>query len=260
MEKAVDVAEKNMARFGLSQAEISSRRKWVMQTRRQVRAPGKGVHVRQCQCWARLGGPNCRWDCSILVMCKLPFFTMDTGPHVHAVWRTGPGTSRILRWEARHRTIKRDICMHAVRGDHGVAGAPGGACEGGRRRCQERQRQRGGAAGQRGGRRERQLHRKRGRPPAAAHQVPASASPLCLSAPCLQHVHAIRPMSRSPTPSPHPTLRDTMLRVSLWPKGVCGAIDVSGQVMTESPGRCRRIGCIDGQKAPPARGAAQLYV
>ena len=37
MEKAVDVAEKNMARFGLSQAEISSRRKWVMQTRRQVR-------------------------------------------------------------------------------------------------------------------------------------------------------------------------------------------------------------------------------
>ena len=38
MAKAVDVAEKNMARFGLSQAEISSRRKWVLQTRRQVRA------------------------------------------------------------------------------------------------------------------------------------------------------------------------------------------------------------------------------
>ena len=36
MAKAVDVAEKNMARFGLSQAEISSRRKWVLQTRRQV--------------------------------------------------------------------------------------------------------------------------------------------------------------------------------------------------------------------------------
>ncbi|BDA42077.1 probable Syntaxin-6 [Coccomyxa sp. Obi] len=35
MEKAVDVAEKNMARFGLSQAEISGRRKWVLQTRRQ---------------------------------------------------------------------------------------------------------------------------------------------------------------------------------------------------------------------------------
>lgn len=39
MEKAVDVAEKNMARFGLSQAEISSRRKWVMQSRRQVCIP-----------------------------------------------------------------------------------------------------------------------------------------------------------------------------------------------------------------------------
>ncbi|KAK9909708.1 hypothetical protein WJX75_006414 [Coccomyxa subellipsoidea] len=35
MEKAVDVAEKNAARFGLSQAEISGRRKWVLQTRRQ---------------------------------------------------------------------------------------------------------------------------------------------------------------------------------------------------------------------------------
>jgi len=36
MEKAVDVAEKNMSRFGLSQAEISNRRKWVMQTREKV--------------------------------------------------------------------------------------------------------------------------------------------------------------------------------------------------------------------------------
>ena len=36
MEKAVDVAEKNMSRFGLSQAEISNRRKWVMQTRKKV--------------------------------------------------------------------------------------------------------------------------------------------------------------------------------------------------------------------------------
>ncbi len=36
MEKAVDVAEKNMARFGLTQAEISNRRKWVMQTRKKV--------------------------------------------------------------------------------------------------------------------------------------------------------------------------------------------------------------------------------
>ncbi len=37
MEKAVDVAEKNMSRFGLSQGEISNRRKWVMQTRKKVR-------------------------------------------------------------------------------------------------------------------------------------------------------------------------------------------------------------------------------
>ena len=36
MKKAVDVAEKNMSRFGLSQAEISNRRKWVMQTRKKV--------------------------------------------------------------------------------------------------------------------------------------------------------------------------------------------------------------------------------
>lgn len=39
MEKAVDVAEKNAARFGLSLAEISGRRKWVLQTRRQVHTP-----------------------------------------------------------------------------------------------------------------------------------------------------------------------------------------------------------------------------
>lgn len=39
MEKAVDVAERNMARFGLTQAEISNRRKWVMQTRKKVTAP-----------------------------------------------------------------------------------------------------------------------------------------------------------------------------------------------------------------------------
>lgn len=39
MAKAVDVAERNMARFGLTQAEISNRRKWVMQTRKKVTAP-----------------------------------------------------------------------------------------------------------------------------------------------------------------------------------------------------------------------------
>ena len=36
MEKAVDVAESNMARFGLTLQDIQSRRKWVRQTRQQV--------------------------------------------------------------------------------------------------------------------------------------------------------------------------------------------------------------------------------
>lgn len=46
MEKAVDVAEKNMSRFGLTQAEISNRRKWVMQTRRQV----SSLEIQQASC------------------------------------------------------------------------------------------------------------------------------------------------------------------------------------------------------------------
>ena len=37
MEKAVDVAEKNMNRFGLTSQEIKSRRQWVHDTRRTVR-------------------------------------------------------------------------------------------------------------------------------------------------------------------------------------------------------------------------------
>lgn len=37
MEKAVDVAEKNMNRFGLTTQEIRSRRSWVHDTRRTVR-------------------------------------------------------------------------------------------------------------------------------------------------------------------------------------------------------------------------------
>ena len=36
MEKAVDVAEKNMNRFGLTTQEIKSRRQWVHDTRRTV--------------------------------------------------------------------------------------------------------------------------------------------------------------------------------------------------------------------------------
>ena len=56
MEKAVDVAEKNMARFGLTQAEISNRRKWVMQTRKKVTAPtdqwSKRALCRRVHCMA----------------------------------------------------------------------------------------------------------------------------------------------------------------------------------------------------------------
>lgn len=36
MEKAVDVAESNMARFGLTQQEVTSRKKWVTKTRQQA--------------------------------------------------------------------------------------------------------------------------------------------------------------------------------------------------------------------------------
>lgn len=36
MGKAVDVAERNSARFGLSQAEVAARRKWILQTQRDV--------------------------------------------------------------------------------------------------------------------------------------------------------------------------------------------------------------------------------
>ena len=37
MGKAVDVAERNTARFGLTQAEVASRRRWILQTQREVR-------------------------------------------------------------------------------------------------------------------------------------------------------------------------------------------------------------------------------
>lgn len=36
MGKAVDVAERNTARFGLTQAEVANRRKWIIQTQREV--------------------------------------------------------------------------------------------------------------------------------------------------------------------------------------------------------------------------------
>jgi hypothetical protein len=42
MGKAVDVAERNTARFGLTQAEVASRRRWILQTQREVRRPGPG--------------------------------------------------------------------------------------------------------------------------------------------------------------------------------------------------------------------------
>ncbi len=38
MSKAVDVAEKNMQRFGLNPTEILSRRRWVASTRKQARS------------------------------------------------------------------------------------------------------------------------------------------------------------------------------------------------------------------------------
>ena len=37
LSKAVDVAEKNTLKFGLTQADIMARRKWIMQTKREVR-------------------------------------------------------------------------------------------------------------------------------------------------------------------------------------------------------------------------------
>ena len=37
MQRTVSVAEKNPARFGLSQPEISSRRKWINDTKQEVR-------------------------------------------------------------------------------------------------------------------------------------------------------------------------------------------------------------------------------
>lgn len=45
MEKAVDVAESNMARFGLTQQEVSSRRKWVSKTRQQVCVPSHSSYA-----------------------------------------------------------------------------------------------------------------------------------------------------------------------------------------------------------------------
>ena len=50
MEKAVDVAEKNMSRFGLSQAEISNRRKWVMQTRKKVNVRPAALSLLRLRC------------------------------------------------------------------------------------------------------------------------------------------------------------------------------------------------------------------
>jgi syntaxin of plants SYP6 len=38
MEKAVDVAEQNLGRFQISQAEVATRRKWILQTKREASA------------------------------------------------------------------------------------------------------------------------------------------------------------------------------------------------------------------------------
>lgn len=45
MDKAVDAAENNMARFNLTQQEVASRRKWVTKTQQQV--PGLPVSPSQ---------------------------------------------------------------------------------------------------------------------------------------------------------------------------------------------------------------------
>ena len=50
MAKAVDVAESNMARFGLTPQELASRRKWVNKTREQVCTPAflRSCHLPLC--------------------------------------------------------------------------------------------------------------------------------------------------------------------------------------------------------------------
>lgn len=48
MEKAVDVAEKNMNRFGLTTQEIRSRRQWVHDTRRTVSSKMSVDHAQTC--------------------------------------------------------------------------------------------------------------------------------------------------------------------------------------------------------------------
>lgn len=45
MEKAVDVAEKNMTRFGLTTQEIRSRRSWVHDTQKTVSVALPQLHV-----------------------------------------------------------------------------------------------------------------------------------------------------------------------------------------------------------------------
>ena len=67
MEKAVDVAEKNMSRFGLSQAEISKRRKWVMQTRTKVQTSHGRVSRQTCTG----NGPQHPLACDVFTIVRL---------------------------------------------------------------------------------------------------------------------------------------------------------------------------------------------
>ena len=46
MQRTVSVAEKNPARFGLSQPEITSRRKWITQTKQEVSQ--SSMHQQYC--------------------------------------------------------------------------------------------------------------------------------------------------------------------------------------------------------------------
>ena len=54
MGKAVDVAEKQMLRFGLTQQEVVERRKWVQAARRQVDSAAARALSVICLVWCSL--------------------------------------------------------------------------------------------------------------------------------------------------------------------------------------------------------------
>ena len=58
IEKSIDAAEANPARFRLTQAELSSRRKWAMTTRRQAERVADGVAAARGGAFAAAAGPG----------------------------------------------------------------------------------------------------------------------------------------------------------------------------------------------------------